>query len=108
MLYKMIVATAIASLAGVLLTSSAHAQDNNEKKNQNSPTYQVHTVACKGSDCRAIVMNEHGWGVTVEGTGKKKTKKKADKKAEELNEAAASGNVESVVDTCLTYPELCP
>ncbi len=69
-----------------------------------SPTYKAGQVNCKGGDCSAIVMNDDGWGVIVEGKGKRKTRKAAEAKAEELN---ASGGEGSVVDPCFQEPETC-
>jgi len=69
-----------------------------------SPTFTAHEVQCKGRDCWAAVVNDDGFGVIVEGKGRRATRKAAEAKAEELN---ASGGEGSFADPCFQNPETC-
>ncbi|MED5372665.1 MAG: hypothetical protein VX899_16735 [Myxococcota bacterium] len=94
---------------GFLFSGVAFAESNNLDERAKDPTYKPRgEVRCSGGGCKTIVANDKHMGVIVEGKDKKSTKKKAAKKADELNEEAKADEVDGdVFDTCLQFPELC-
>ena len=98
-------------LTATLFSAPAFAMSNNLDEAAKDPTYEPKKVLCSGGSCQAIVMNKKGIGVVVKGKKKTKTKEKASKKADELNEEAKEGEIsaddDNLFDVCLQYPDIC-